>query len=301
MKRSWRSTLHAWLYLSPAFLIVAFFCLYPTFKAFDVSLYTEYDYYRDIVWDRGLGNFRLLLLDPTFGRALRNTIILVVTAVPVSILLSLGIAYALHRRRMFGEWLRTAFFLPLVTSILAVSMSWRWMFHTEYGIVNTALQAIGAEPVGWLTSPKWALPSLIVFAVWHSLGLNILLLLVGMQAIPPQYDEAARMEGASVWQRLTHITLPLLSPVFYYVLLGAILRACLTFDEVYALFGGSRAGPMDRALTVSYYIFRKFYTEADYGIASAAACVLMILLSAISLLLIYRYVRISSLLQEGKL
>jgi len=263
--------------LFPAFLIIAVFCLYPVVKSFDLSLYVRYDYYRNIVYERGLHNFNYVIHDPEFWLAVRNTFILVVTVVPLSMTLSLGIAYFLHAGRTAARFIQTAIFLPLVVSILAVALSWRWMFHTEYGIVNAFLGWLGLSPIGWLTSPGWVLPSLILFSAWHSLGYNVLLFLIGLQAIPPQFDRAARADGAAAWQRFKRITLPLLRPIFYYVSIISVLHAFMTFDEVFALFGGSRAGPMDRGLTVVYYAFRKFYSEAEYGIASASAYVLFVI------------------------
>lgn len=281
-KRSWRSTGSTWLYLFPAFLIIAVFCLYPVVKSFDLSLYVRYDYYRNIVYERGLHNFNYVIHDPEFWLAMRNTFILVVTVVPLSMTLSLGIAYFLHAGRTAARFIQTAIFLPLVVSILAVALSWRWMFHTEYGIVNAFLGWLGLSPIGWLTSPEWVLPSLILFSIWHSLGYNVLLFLIGLQAIPSQFDRAARVDGAAAWQRFKRVTLPLLRPVFFYVSIVSVIHAFMTFDEVFALFGGSRAGPMDRGLTVVYYIFRKFYSEAEYGIASASAYVLFVIVFALT-------------------
>lgn len=282
-KKSWRGTWQAWLYLMPAVMIVAVFGLYPVIHAFDLSLHVRYDYYRNLVYERGLDNFIFIVQDPEFGLALRNTLLLVVFVVPVSMAASLAIAYFLHTRKFLSRWVQPAFFLPLAASVLAAALAWRWLFHTEYGITNAALAAIGLPDVGWLTSPEWALPSLVLFSVWHSLGYNILLFLVGMQAIPPQYDRAARIDGASGWPRFRRITAPMLGHVFYYVSIVSVVHAFMTFDEVFALFGGERAGPMDRALTVVYYAFRKFYSESEYGIASAAAHTGFLLVFALTL------------------
>jgi len=282
-KKSWRGTWQAWLYLMPAVMIVAVFGLYPVIHALDLSLHVRYDYYRNLVFERGLDNYVFIVQDPEFRLALRNTLLLVAVVVPVSMAASLAIAYFLHTRTFLSRWVQPAFFLPLAASVLAAALTWRWLFHTEYGAANAALTAIGLPAVGWLTSPEWALPSLVLFSVWHSLGYNILLFLVGMQAIPPQYDRAARIDGASGWQRFRRITAPMLGPVFYYVSIVSVVHAFMTFDEAFALFGGERAGPMDRALTIVYYAFRKFYSEAEYGIASAAAYAGFLLVFALTL------------------
>lgn len=273
---SWRSTLHAWLYLFPAFLIIAVFCIYPIIRAFDISLYTEYDFYKNVVYERGFDNFVYVLKDPEFSFALKNTCIVVAGVVPLSIVISLGLAYGLHTRTHLHRFIQTAYFLPVVASVIAVSMTWRWMFHTEYGLLNSIMGWIGIEPIGWLTTPEWALPSVIMFSVWRSLGFNMILFWVGLQSIHPQYDRSARVDGATSWRRFTHVTLPLLAPTLIYVSVVSMLHAFKTFDEVYALFGG-KAGPMDSAMTVLYYVFRKYYGESEFGIASAGAYVLFLI------------------------
>ncbi|OXS59891.1 ABC transporter permease [Cohnella sp. CIP 111063] len=282
-KKSWRGTHQAWPYLMPAMMIVAVFGLYPVIQAFDLSLHVRYDYYRNLVFERGWDNFSFVFQDPEFRLALRNTLLLIVSVVPASMVASLAIAYFLHTRRLLSRWLQPAFFLPLVASVLAAALAWRWLFHTEYGLANATFAGLGLPAVGWLTSPEWAMPSLVLFSVWHSLGYNVLLFLVGLQAIPPQYDRAARIDGASRWPRFRRITLPMLRRVLYYVSIVSVVHAFMTFDEVFALFGGERAGPMDRALTVVYYVFRKFYSESEYGIASAAAYAGFLLVFALTL------------------
>lgn len=282
-KPTWRSTLHAWFYLFPAFLIIAVFCIYPIIQSFDMSLYVQYDFYKDIVYERGINNFIYVLEDPEFALAMKNTLVIVVGVVPLSVVLSLGIAYGLHSRIHLRRFIQTAYFLPIVTSVIAVSMSWRWMFHSEYGVVNTLLGWIGISPVGWLTTPEWALPSLILFCVWRSLGYNIILFWVGLQSIHPQYDRSARVDGVSKWRRFTRVTLPLLGPTLLFVFIVSMLNSFKTFDEVYALYGG-KAGPLDSAMTVVYYIFRNFYEESEYGIASAAAYILFIITLALTII-----------------
>lgn len=282
-KPTWRSTLQAWLYLFPAMLIIAVFCMYPIIQSFDVSLYVKYDFYQNIVYERGIHNFIYVLTDPEFISALKNTLVIVIGVVPLSIVLSLGIAYGLHTRLHMRRFIQTAYFLPLVTSVIAISMTWRWMFHTEYGVINGMLGWSGVSPIGWLTSPKWALPSLILFSVWRSLGYTIILFWVGLQSIPPQYDKAARVDGVTRWRRFTRVTFPLLMPTLLYVVIISMLHAFKTFDEIYALYGG-KAGPMDSAMTVVFYIFRKFYRESEYGIASAAAYVLFVITFVLTML-----------------
>ncbi|WP_281889233.1 carbohydrate ABC transporter permease [Paenibacillus sp. YYML68] len=272
-----RSTLHAWLYLTPAFAILGVFTLYPIVKAFDVSLYTKYNYFKNIVYERGFDNYVAIVHDPLFWLSLRNTFILVLGTVPVTIAISLFIAVLLTSSIKGRAFFRSVYFLPVVTSVIAISMVWRWMYHTDYGLINAMLGSLGVSPIGWLTSPDWAMPSLIILCIWKGLGYNIIIFLAGLQSIDRSMYIAARMDGARSWQRFWRITVPLLSPTTFYIAIVSVIVSFKVFDEVFALFGGlgGHAGPGRSAMTIVYYIFEKFYSESKYGMAAAASYVLL--------------------------
>lgn len=242
-----------------------------------MSFYTDYDYFNDVVHAFGLDNFITIFQDPSFLTALKNTGVFVIGVVPISIALSLGIAVLLNNKLKLAGFFRTIYFLPFVTSVVAVAIVWSWIFHSDYGLFNYLLSWFGIDPIAWLNDPKYAMPSLIILSIWKGLGFNIIIFLAGLQSIGKQYYLAAKVDGASAWSRFTNITLPLLSPTIFFVSIISIINGFKVFDEVFALFNG-RPGPANSALTVVYYIYQKFYEEWQFGLASTAAFVLFIII-----------------------
>lgn len=204
------------MYIAPAFVLLLIFNIYPIIKSFDMSFYTRYNYYKDIVYARGLDNFYYIFSDKEFLIAMKNTFIYVLYVMPISIILSLIIAILLNSNIKFRGFFRTVYFIPFITSTVAISMVWRWMYHADHGIINYLLQVIGLSPVKWLSDPKWAMPSLIILSVWKSLGYNIVIFLAGLQNIDEQYNLAAKLDGANKWERIKNITVPLLSPTIIF-------------------------------------------------------------------------------------
>ena len=276
-KPTWSKTFKAFLYLTPALLILFVFNIYPIIRSFLMSFYTDYDYFNDIVHAYGFDNFIAVFKDPNFITALKNTGIFVIGVVPISIALSLGIAVLLNNNIKFSGFFRTIYFLPFVTSVVAVAIVWSWIFHSDYGLLNFILGWFGIDPIAWLNHPKYAMPALIILSIWKGLGFNIIIFLAGLQSIGKHYYLAAKVDGASSWRRFTNITLPLLSPTLFFVSIISIINGFKVFDEVFALFNG-RPGPANSALTVVYYIYQKFYEEWQFGLASTAAFVLFIII-----------------------
>ncbi|WP_218971036.1 carbohydrate ABC transporter permease [Alkalihalobacterium bogoriense] len=286
LKPTWKSTLKAFLYLLPALIILGVFNIYPIVKSFMMSLYTDYDYWNDVVYAYGFDNYIALWKDESFRRALLNTLLFVLGVVPISIVLSLAIAMLLNTNIKIRGFFRTIYFLPFVTSVVAVAIVWSWIFHSDYGILNYFLGLVGIDAIKWITDPTYAMPALIILSVWKGLGFNIILFLAGLQNINKQYYLAARVDGASAWQRLKTITIPLLSPTTFFVSIISIISAFKVFDEIFALFGG-RPGPGGSALTVVYYVYQKFYEEWEFGLASAAAYMLFIVIFIFTLVQLY--------------
>ncbi|MFP7495267.1 sugar ABC transporter permease [Terribacillus saccharophilus] len=276
-KPTWKSTLKGYLYLLPALLILGVFSIYPIVKSFLMSFYVDYNFFTDTVNAYGLENFTNLFQDPNFITALKNTGIFVIGVVPLSIVISLAIAVLLNSKIKLSGFFRTIYFLPFVTSVVAVAIVWSWIFHSDYGLLNYALGLFGIDPINWLTDPTYAMPSLIILSIWKGLGFNIIIFLAGLQNIGNQYYLAAKVDGASAWNRFKNITLPLLSPTMFFVSIISIINAFKVFDEIFALFNG-RPGPANSALTVVYYVYQKFYQEWQFGMASAAAFVLFIII-----------------------
>lgn len=284
--KNFKSFLKGIMYVSPALIILTIFNIYPILKSFDMSFYTHYNYYKDIVYTRGLDNFYYIFNDREFLLALKNTFIYVLCVMPISIILSLFVAILLNSNIKFRGFFRTIYFIPFVTSTVAISMVWRWMYHADHGILNYLLQLIGLNPVKWLTDAKWAMPSLIILSVWKSLGYNIVIFLAGLQNIDDRYNFAAKIDGASKWQRIKNITIPLLSPTIFFVCIMTLISSFKVFGEVFALFD-KQPGPLNSCLTMVYYIYNKFYNQYQYGIASAAVLILFIIISLFNLVQFY--------------
>ena len=281
-KASLKSTAKAALYLLPMLVITITFNIWPIINSFLMSLYTKYDFYTDKVSAWGFDNFFYLWNDPDFHLAVRNTLVFVVGVVPITVILSLIIALLLNQVKIISGFFRTVYFLPFVTSTVAIAMVWNWMFHSNYGLINYFMGWFGIHPINWLTDPHYALLALIIMSIWKSLGFNIILFLVGLNNIDHGYYEAAEIDGANARQRFWNITIPILSPITFLVSVNGIIGSFKVFDEIFALFQGT-PGPGKADLTIVYYLYQKFYTEYKYPIAAASGVVLFFLILLVTL------------------
>lgn len=272
-KATLKSTLHAFMYMLPALIFIGIFTVYPIFKSIDMSFYTKFNIFTGVVDERGIDNYIAIFNDPKFYEALRNTAIYVIGVVPLSIIISLCIAVLLNSIKALQGFFRSVYFLPFVTSTVAVSVVWNWLYHTRYGLINYFLIMLGLDPVNWLNDPSKAMLAVIIMAIWKGLGFNILLLLVGLTNIDDNYYKAAKIDGAGAWQRFINITIPLLRPTIFLLSVIGTINAFKVFDEIYALFNG-RPGPAGSATTIVYYLFRKFYEQFEYGQAAATGIIL---------------------------
>ena len=277
----------AWLFLTPALLVLGVFFFVPVLGALGLSL-TDYDLYAlaDIRNLRfvGLHNYGELLQRPLFWTALGNTFYFVVVGVPLSIGASLGTALLLNsplaRMKAFH---RTVLFAPVVTTVVAVAVIWRYLFNTRYGLVNHALAVLGLNPVDWLGDPHWAMPTIIAFAVWKNFGYNMIILLAGLQAIAPELYEAARIDGASRWRQFRHITLPLLKPTMVLVTVLTVAGYFQLFAEPYVMTEG---GPLQSTMSVLYLMYDDGFKWWNFGVASAVAFALFGIILAVTVLLL---------------
>ena len=262
-------------------VITITFNIWPIINSFLMSLYTKYDFYTDKVSAWGFDNFVYLWNDPDFHLAVRNTLVFVVGVVPITVILSLIIALLLNQVKIISGSFRTVYFLPFVTSTVAIAMVWNWMFHSNYGLINYFMGWFGIHPINWLTDPHYALLALIIMSILF-LGFNIILFLVGLNNIDHGYYEAAEIDGANARQRFWNITIPILSPITFLVSVNGIIGSFKVFDEIFALFQGT-PGPGKADLTIVYYLYQKFYTEYKYPIAAASGVVLFFLILLVTL------------------
>ena len=271
------------LFVAPALLVVGVFFFLPVVAALAVS-FTDFDIYALADFGNlrvvGLQNYARLLQTPLFWQAFGNTLYFVVIGVPLSLGTSLGLALLLHSRLVrFRGLFRTALFAPVVTTLVAVAVIWRYLFNTQYGLINYALGGLGIARIDWLGDPTWAMPAIILFAVWKNFGYNMLILLAGLQAIPEELYEAARIDGASYWRRFRHVTLPMLGPVMAMVNVLTIAGYFQLFAEPYVMTQG---GPLQSTVSVLYFMYEEGFKWWNLGSASAVAFTLFLFILALT-------------------
>jgi len=277
----------AWTFLAPSLIVIGGFFLVPVLAALALSV-TDFDLYalsdlRNLRFV-GLGNYIDILKTPLFWKSLGNTFYFVLVGVPASIAVSLGAALLLDSK--LARWkgfFRTALFAPVVTTVVAVAMIWRYLFHTRYGLINYALAKFGLAPIDWLGDPHWSMPAIILFAVWKNFGYNMIILLAALQSIPRDLYEAAHIDGASVWQSLRHITLPMLRPALLLVSIITVSGYFQLFAEPYVM---TRGDPLQSTVSVLYFMYEEGFTWWSLGRASAIAFLLFALILVVTTLLL---------------
>lgn len=279
----WLKTHKAWLYLLPALSVLLVFNIFPIGKSFLMGFYTKFDYLNDVVYEWGLDNFHRLFADADFLLALKNTCLLVVFAAPLSIAVSLIFAVLLNTNIRLRRVFQSIYFLPFVTSMVAVSIAWSWMLNKDFGLVNSILKVFGISKVAWLTNPNMTLPILVVLCIWKGLGYRVIIFLAGLQGINNQYYLAARMDGARPLRRFFYITLPQLRPTLFFLFITTVIDVFKTFDEVYVMYS-NQPGPLKSGLTIVYYIFNKFHRHWEFASAAAASFVLFLIILSITLM-----------------
>jgi multiple sugar transport system permease protein len=268
----------AWLFLAPMVLGLAVLSAGPIMATLGISL-TSWDLLTPPKWV-GLDNFAHLADDPRFWVALRNTVFYTIVSVPLGMGIALLIALGLNQAIRGIAWIRTMYFLPLVTSTVAVGLVWLWIYAPQGGLLNEVLRSVGVPPQRWTTDPLWAMPAIIVMSVWQGLGISVIIFLAGLQAIPGEYYDAAAVDGAGKRARFRNITLPLLTPSIFFTGILSLIGALQVFDQVYVL---ARPGkPTDATITLVYFIYEEGFRFFRMGSASAAAWVLFLIAAALT-------------------
>ena len=275
-----------YLFIAPNALGVYFFSIGPILYSFYMSL-TNWDNLTNPVFV-GFKNFLELLTDKNFSRELFNTFYFTVGTVPLALIISILLANALNKKIPFVPGFRTIYFLPSVTMPVAVAIVWRWLFNSELGLVNMFLGILRLPEPHWLSDPKFIMLAIIIVGIWSTIGHNIVILLAGLQNIPSSYYEAADMEGAGETVKFLKITVPLLTPAVFFLLITMLINALKAFDVIYIFSGGASnyvQGPlMDSVRTIVYGIFENAFLYMQMGYASAKAVVLFIIIMAITVL-----------------
>jgi multiple sugar transport system permease protein len=275
----------AWAFLAPALGLITVFFFLPVLSGLVLS-FTDFDIYAigtpDIARFVGLRNYQRILTDPVFWQALRNTMVFVLAGGPLSVLASLGAALLVNAPGIrWKSFFRTALFAPVVTTMVAVAIAWRYLYHPKYGLLNFALGHLGIHPIDWLGDPHWAMPALILLAVWKNFGYNMLILLAGLGSISGELYEAARLDGASAWQRFLNVTVPGLGPTFLFVGVMTMIGHFQIFAEPYVMTQG---GPLRATTTVVLLMYEEGFRWWRMGVASAIAFVLFVIMLAATLI-----------------
>lgn len=269
-------TIEPYLYLAPFAIGVILFTLYPIVNVVLLSFKEGYNFITRDFTGWGLGNYLYVLKDAYFLQAYKNTFMYVFIVIPVSTCLAVVIATLLNQKIKFSGMFQTAYFLPMVTSTIAIGFAWRFMFNYKSGVINYLLSFLGIEAINWLQMPQYNFPALCIYGIWAILPFTIILLLSGLQNIDPMYYTAAKVDGAGPIKSFFRITLPLLAPTIFLVVCVNTISTFKVYNELFPLFQG--AGIANNLFTVVYYIYYQFRVKspARYGYAAAAAVILFI-------------------------
>lgn len=286
-KPSWRKRfpgLSQWLealpFLFPTIIGLLVFVLGPIVASLVLS-FTKWDLFNPAEWV-GLENFQTMFFDqPLFWKVMRNTFYYTVLYVPAAVVLSLLLAVVMNQELRGITIYRSVYFLPVVTSTVAVALVWSWLYNPHYGPINYVLDLVGIDGPAWLSASKWAMPSLVIMSVWKGLGYNMVIYLAGLRGIPDVFYEAAAIDGATRWQQFLRITLPLISPTTFFVLVMSIIGSFQVFEQTYILTQG---GPAYATLTMSYYIYQHAFQWFHMGFGSALSYVLCVVILIFTLI-----------------
>jgi multiple sugar transport system permease protein len=274
-----------YIFIAPAVILFIVFVVGPLMASFYWS-FTEYNGIQPARWV-GLENYRnIFFSDHRFWKSLKNTVfytLVIPPGVAISLLLAIAVDQGIRLRNFF----RIIYFIPSVTSIIALSVIWKWLFAGEkYGLINYFLMSIGLRPVDWLMSPVWTLPAIMIMSIWAGIGYNMLLFLAGLQTIPSAMYEAAEMDGANMWGKFRHVTLPLLKPTMVFVIIMGFIASFQVFERVYIMteseFG--MGGVLDSALTIVAYLYDMGFRKFQMGYASALGYIVFMVIFAVTMI-----------------
>ena len=276
------------MFLAPALGLIAIFFFIPVAAALLLS-FTDFDIYAVGDFDNarfvGIQNYARLLRDPMFWTALQNTFYFALVGGPLTVLVSLGAALLVNAKLVrFKGLFRTIYFAPVVTTLVAVAVVWRYLLHARYGLLNYGMERIGLSPIDWLGDPTWSMPAIILLSVWKNFGYNMIIFIAGLQNIPGELYEAAHIDGASGWRRFWHITLPMLGPTFLFVGIITMIGYFQLFAEPYVMTQG---GPLKSTLSVVLLMYEEGFRWWRMGYAAAIAFILFLIILTATLLQLF--------------
>ncbi len=269
----------AWWFLAPALALIGIFFFLPVAASFLLSV-TDFDIYAvgDLSNARfaGLRNYADLARNPLFWTAVRNTFYFALVGGPLTVAVALAAALLVNAKVVrFKSFFRTIYFVPFVTTLVAVAIVWRYLYNPQYGLLNYALGGVGIDPVNWLGDPKWAMPAIILLAIWKNFGYHMLIFIAGLQAIPDELYEAAELDGAGPLRRFWHVSLPMLAPTFFFVGVVTMIGYFQLFAEPYVMTMG---GPLRSTTSLVLLVYEEGFRWWRMGVAAAIAFVLFVLI-----------------------
>ncbi|MFI5243019.1 MAG: carbohydrate ABC transporter permease [Gemmatimonadales bacterium] len=275
----WRAGRAGWLFIAPAIVLIGVFFFLPVAASLLLSI-TDFDLYSianpSNVRIVGARNYVDLMHNQTFWLALKNTFYFALVGGPLTVATSLGAALLLNAKVVrFKTFFRTIYFLPFVTTLVAVAIVWRYLYHPQYGFLNYALGAVGIHPIDWLGDPRWAMPAIILLAVWKNFGYNMLIFIAGLQAVPEDLYEAAALDGAGAVRQFWHVTLPNLAPTFVFVAVVTMIGYFQLFAEPYVMTTG---GPLGATTSLVLFMYQEGFRWWRLGVAASIAFLLFIII-----------------------
>jgi multiple sugar transport system permease protein len=279
--KRWRTDLSGILFVLPFLIIYAIFLIWPVILGLGIS-FSNWTIGIGALQFLGLANYAELFSDPAFWSSLGTTILFTIISTPLLVIIALGLALLVNRAIPAQGLFRTIFFAPFILPASVVALIWNWLYQPGFGLINAALTAVGLKEVGWLSNPQVALLSVVILTVWWTVGFNFILYLAGMQQIPQELQEAARIDGAGVWARIRWVTLPLLSRFTSLIIILQVIASLQLFTQAYLLFNGGD-GPNFSTRSVIQYIYDSGFTSFRIGFASAMTYIFFILILVVSL------------------
>jgi multiple sugar transport system permease protein len=247
-----------------------------------VLSFAKWDLIHTFTWV-GFGNFSYEFSDPIFWKSVTNTLYYTAVFIPASLILALLVALVLNRKMAFRGWYRAIFFMPVITPTVAVALVWTWLLNPDSGLINALLYNVGITGPGWYADIGWAMPAAIIVSVWRNFGYSMVIFLAGLQGVPAQLYEAAQIDGAGRWAQFRYVTLPLLSPTTFFLVVTSVISSLQVFDQVFILTHG-QAGPDDATRVIVFHIYEQAFRLFQFGQASAVTLCLFIVILLITLM-----------------
>lgn len=277
-----RRRMWGWVFVAPQFIGLIIFAIIPLCMSFGIS-FNEWDGIASSMQFVGLKNYIGQILDPDFQKALVNTLIYSVMFIPLNMVLAIVLALAVQKIK--GKTLyRLFYFMPVVTGSVSVGVIWTWILNSDFGLLNNALAFFGINGPKWLTDPKMVLISIVIVSIWWNVGYNMVLLLAGLQNIPEVYYEAAQIDGANKWMTFRNITIPMLSPTLFFVLIMTTIGSFQIFDQAFVM---TKGGPIKASYTIVFHIYQNAFVDFKMGRACASSMILFVIILIFTLIQMY--------------